>query len=227
MLKVNEGYNDPYGVDDKIKEWYRDEVVKFMNSPKGEKFRNNINDEYRDLYSSGHRMSEYDTLEYLYRKYVKGLSVDNSVDDKTTGVKNTLITLFERSIKENQRINNEIKSFLNNPRISAFDKQTLRSVLSVSELIYEKLKSFGKIENLIDAELILQKIKTINDVITNSRWDFYDYIKGKKDVSDFKSLNNLTKYSPDELKSKLSTDLRGTIRKNPFVYRPIFKIISK
>ena len=207
MLKVNEeyGYNDwddTSSRSDKIKEWYRDEVVIFMNSPKGEKFRNNINDEYRDLYSSHGGMSEYDVLEYLYNKYVKGLSVDN-VDDKTTVIKNTLITLFERSIKENQRISNEIKSFFANNRISAFDKQILRNVLSVSELIYEKLKSFGKIENLMDAELILQKIKTINDVITNSRCDFYDYIKGKKDVFDFKS-GTRTKEGADKFSSKLS-----------------------
>jgi uncharacterized protein (UPF0335 family) len=199
--------NVEVNVDDKIKEWYRDEVVKFMNSPKGEKFRNNINDEYRDLNSSRGGMSEYDVLKYLYNKYVKELSID-VVDgnDKTTGIKNTLIILFDKSIKENQRISNEIKSFFANTRISAFDKQILRSVLSVSELIYEKLKSFGKIENLMDAELILQKIKTINDVITNSRWDFYDYIKGKNDVYDFKS-GTRTKEGADKFSSKLSSSV--------------------
>jgi uncharacterized protein (UPF0335 family) len=210
MLKVNEeyGYNDcddTSSRSDKIKEWYRTEIVNYMGSTEGKIYRTAINSQYSELQSDG--MSEYDALEYLYKKYVKGdstLKVDGN--DKTTGVKNTLITLFERSIKENQRINNEIKSFLNNPRISAFDKQILRSVLSVSELIYEKLKSFGKIENLIDAELILQKIKTINDVITNSRWDFYDYIKGKKDVFDFKS-GTRTKEGADKFRSKLSTSV--------------------
>ena len=205
MLKVNEGYNDPYGDNDEIKEWYRDFLLKFMESPKGEKFRGDINSQYGDLQRNG--MSEYDTLEFLYNKYVKGLSDDNVVgDDKTTGIKNTLITLFDRSIKENQRISNEIKSFFDNNIISAFDKQILRSVLSVSELIYEKLKSFGKIENLMDAELILQKIKTINDVITNSRWDFYQFIKGKNDVYDFKS-GTRTKEGSDKLVGKLSTSV--------------------
>jgi uncharacterized protein (UPF0335 family) len=206
MLKVNEeyGYNDwddTSSRSDKIKEWYRTELVNYMNSREGKIYRDDINSQYSKLQND---MSEYDTLEFLYNKYIKG--VDSSVDgnDKTTGVKNTLITLFERSIKENQRINNEIKSFFANTRISAFDKQILRSVLSVSELIYEKLKSFGKIENLIDAELILQKIKTINDVITNSRWDFYDYIKGKKDVFDF---NSRTKSISDEYRSKLSSSV--------------------
>ena len=103
-------------------------------------------------------------------------------------------------------ISNEIKTFLTNPKISAFDKQVLRSVLSVSELIYDKLKSFGKIENLMDAELILQKIKTINDVITNSRWDFYYFIKGKKDVYDFKS-GTRTKEGSDRFVGKLSTSV--------------------
>jgi uncharacterized protein (UPF0335 family) len=176
-----------------------------MNSTEGRIYRDDINSKYSNLQSE-RGMSEYDTLEFLYNKYIKGVNLTVDGNDKTTGVKNTLITLFERSIKENQRINNEIKSFLNNPRISAFDKQTLRSVLSVSELIYEKLKSFGKIENLIDAELILQKIKTINDVITNSRWDFYDYIKGKKDVFDFKS-GTRTKEGADKFRSKLSTSV--------------------
>jgi len=200
MLKVNEGYND-WGGDTTIKEWYRDEVVKFMNSREGERYRGDINSQYSKLQSDG--MSEYGALEFLYNKYIK--KVDTSVDsnDKTTRVKNTLITLFDKSIKENQRISNEIKTFLSNSRISAFDKQVLRSVLSVSELIYEKLKSFGKIENLMDAELILQKIKAINDVITNSRWDFYDYIKGKKDVFDFKS-GTRTKEGADKFSSKLS-----------------------
>ena len=181
---------------------HRDFLLKFMESPKGEKFRGDINNKFGDLQRNG--MSEYDTLEFLYNKYVKGLSDDNVVgDDKTTGIKNTLITLFDKSIKENQSISNEIKSFFANNRISAFDKQILRSVLSVSELIYEKLKSFGKIENLMDAELILQKIKTINDVITNSRWDFYYFIKGKKDVFDFKS-GTRTKEGSDKFSSKLS-----------------------
>ena len=202
MLKVNEGYNNPYDDD----QWYRDEVVKFMNSPKGEKFRNNINDEYRDLNSSRGGMSEYDVLVYLYNKYVKELSVDNVDGDKTNGIKNTLLTLFEKSIKENQRISNEVKTFLSNPKISVFDKQVLRSVLSVSELIYDKLKSFGKIENLMDAELVLQKIKTINDVITNSRWDFYHFIKGKNDVFDFKS-GTRTKEGADKFVGKLSTSV--------------------
>ena len=205
MLKVNEGYNDPYGVNDKIKEWYRDEVVKFMNSREGEKFRGDINSQYSKLQKDG--MSEYDVLEFLYKKYVENTPVgDLDGNDKTTGIKNTLITLFDKSIKENQRISNEIKTFLSNPKISAFDKQVLRSVLSVSELIYDKLKSFGKIENLMDAELILQKIKTINDVITNSRWDFYHFIKGKNDVFDFKS-GTRTKEGADKFVGKLSTSV--------------------
>ncbi len=206
MLKVNEeyGYNDwddTSSRSDKIKEWYRTELVNYMNSREGKIYRDDINSQYSKLQND---MSEYDTLEFLYNKYIKGSDLTVDGNDKTTGVKNTLITLFEKSIKENQRINNEIKSFFANTRISAFDKQILRSVLSVSELIYEKLKSFGKIENLMDAELILQKIKTINDVITNSRWDFYDYIEGKKGVFDF---NSRTKSISDEYRSKLSSSV--------------------
>ena len=202
MLKVNEGYNDPYGEDDKMEKWYRDEVVKFMNSREGKIYRDDINSQFSNLQNE-HSLSEYEALKFLYNEYINKVDLTVDGNDKTTGIKNTLITLFDKSIKENQRTNNEIKSFFADNRISAFDKQILRSVLSVSELIYEKLKSFGKIENLMDAELILQKIKTINDVITNSRWDFYDYIKGKKDVFDFKS-GTRTKEGTDKFSSKLS-----------------------
>lgn len=192
MLKVNEGYND-YD-DDKIKEFYRDKVVIFMNTPEGDKFRNDINKQYVDLQTE-RGMSEYDTLEYLYRKYVKGLSVDNSVDDndKTTGIKNTLITLFDKSIRENQMISNEIKKSTS---------ELLRVVLDVSEHIYNKLKSFGKVETLIDVELLQQKIISINNVLNNDRWYFSKFIKGKKSPKDF-SGTYPNKKTKDEYLEKL------------------------
>ena len=194
MLKVNEeyGYND--WDDDKIKEFYRDKVVIFMNSPEGDKFRNDINKQYVDLQTE-RGMSEYDTLEYLYRKYVKGLSVDNSVDDndKTTGIKNTLITLFDKSIRENQMISNEIKKSTS---------ELLRVVLDVSEHIYNKLKSFGKVETLVDVELLQQKIISINNVLNNDRWYFSKFIKGKKSPKDF-SGTYPNKKTKDEYLEKL------------------------
>ena len=206
MLKVNEEYGyrdsyDDYFGDDNIKEWYRNELIKYMDSTEGKLQSKDIYREYSDLQNK-RGMSEYDALKFLYKKYIKGGKTTEKID-KTTGVKKTLISLFEKSIKENQRINNEIKSFLSNSRISAFDKLVLKKTLEVSEVIYKKLKSFGKIENLMDAELILQKIKTINDVITNSRWDFYDYIKGKSDVFDFKG-GVRTKDGAEKLNSRLA-----------------------
>jgi len=165
-----------------------------MNTPEGDKFRNDINKQYVDLQTE-RGMSEYDTLEYLYRKYVKGLSVDNSVDDndKTTGIKNTLITLFDKSIRENQMISNEIKKSTS---------ELLRVVLDVSEHIYNKLKSFGKVETLIDVELLQQKIISINNVLNNDRWYFSKFIKGKNSPKDF-SGTYPNKKTKDEYLEKL------------------------
>ena len=94
------------------------------------------------------------------------------VEDKTKPTRELLYSLFTKSFKENESINNEIKSFIDDTTIRWNDKLVLKKALEVSNFIYEKLKSFGKIETLSDSELILQKIKFIESIFKSPRWEF-------------------------------------------------------
>ena len=49
----------------------------------------------------------------------------------------------------------------------------LKSIEEISNVIYQKLKSFGKLESVDDAEILVEKIKTIENLIWNKRyqWD--------------------------------------------------------
>jgi len=94
-----------------------------------------------------------------------------------------LYSLFTKSFKENEKVNNEIKAFMDHTTIKWNDKLVLKKALEVSNLIYEKLKSFGKVGTLSDAELILQKIKSIESIFKSSRWEFNKL--GYKDVKSY------------------------------------------
>ena len=63
------------------------------------------------------------------------------------------------------------------------DKLVLTKALEVSNLIYEKLKSYGKVSTLSDAELVLQKIKSIESIFKSPRWEFNKL--GYKDVKSY------------------------------------------
>lgn len=104
-------------------------------------------------------------------------------EDKTKAMRELLYSLFTKSFKENERVNNEIKAFMDHTTIKWNDKLILKKALEVSNLIYEKLKSFGKVGTLSDAELILQKIKSIESIFKSSRWEFNKL--GYKDVKSY------------------------------------------
>jgi hypothetical protein len=104
-------------------------------------------------------------------------------DDKTKPTRELLYSLFTKSFKENEKVNNEIKAFMDHTTIKWNDKLVLKKALEVSNLIYEKLKSFGKVATLSDAELILQKIKSIESIFKSSRWEFNKL--GYKDVKSY------------------------------------------
>ena len=104
-------------------------------------------------------------------------------EDKTKPTRELLYSLFTKSFKENERVNNEIKAFMDHTTIKWNDKLVLKKALEVSNLIYEKLKSFGKVATLSDAELILQKIKSIESIFKSSRWEFNKL--GYKDVKSY------------------------------------------
>jgi hypothetical protein len=104
-------------------------------------------------------------------------------EDKTKAMRELLYSLFTKSFKENEKVNNEIKSFIDHTIIIWNDKLVLKKALEVSNLIYEKLKSYGKVSTLSDAELILQKIKSIESIFKSSRCEFNKL--GYKDVKSY------------------------------------------
>jgi hypothetical protein len=104
-------------------------------------------------------------------------------EDKTKPTRELLYSVFTKSFKENERVNNEIKAFMDHTTIRWNDKLVLKKALEVSNLIYEKLKSFGKVGTLSDAELILQKIKSIESIFKSPRWEFNKL--GYKDVKSY------------------------------------------
>ena len=113
-------------------------------------------------------------------------------EDKTKPTRELLYSLFTKSFKENEKVNNEIKAFMDHTTIKWNDKLILKKALEVSNLIYEKLKSFGKVGTLSDAELILQKIKSIESIFKSSRWEFNKL--GYKDVKSYaKKLDDVQK----------------------------------
>jgi hypothetical protein len=104
-------------------------------------------------------------------------------EDKTKPTRELLYSLFTKSFKENEKVNNEIKAFMDHTTIRWNDKLVLKKALEVSNLIYEKLKSFGKVATLSDAELTLQKIKSIESIFKSGRWEFNKL--GYKDVKSY------------------------------------------
>ena len=113
-------------------------------------------------------------------------------EDKTKDMRELLYSLFTKSFKENEKVNNEIKAFMDHTTIKWNDKLILKKSLEVSNLIYEKLKSFGKVGTLSDAELILQKIKSIESIFKSSRWEFNKLVY--KDVKSYaKKLDDVQK----------------------------------
>lgn len=105
------------------------------------------------------------------------------VEDKTKPVRELLYSLFKKSFTDNEKLNNEIKAFMDNTTIRWNDKLILKKASEVSNLIYGKLKSYGKVSTLSDAELVLQKIKSIESIFKSPRWEFNKL--GYKDVKSY------------------------------------------
>ena len=192
MLKVNEEYGSKY--DDYEEEYYREKIIEFMEE--NPHLREKINNEYRLIfYRKNDQIPSLKILKYLYDKYIIGKHHDDSEEyTPTSNIKSMLTDLFKKSMGENQKINDEVKKS---------KSQILSVVIDVSEHIYNKLKSFGKVETLIDAELLQQKIKSISSVLGNDRWYFSKFIKGKKTPNDFIKLRYPNKESQEKELEKL------------------------
>lgn len=195
MLKVNEEYGSKY--DDYEEEYYKGKIIDFIE--KNPHLSAEINDEYRNIYRENEKLYNPHPvsiiLKYLCDKYISGKHHGDSEESThTSNIKSILTDLFKKSMVENQKINDEVKKS---------KSQILSVIIDVSEHIYNKLKSFGKVETLIDAELLQQKIISINNVLNNDRWYFSKFIKGKKTPNDFIKLRYPNKEAQEKELEKL------------------------
>jgi hypothetical protein len=85
----------------------------------------------------------------------------------------------------------------------------LRSIEEISNVIYQKLKSFGKLESVDDAEILLEKIKTIENLIWNKRYEWSNF--RINNINDIPGVPLATK-SPDEIK-RICNALKNVIEK--------------
>lgn len=85
----------------------------------------------------------------------------------------------------------------------------LEEIIELSKFIYLKLKSYGKIETIDDAEILLQKIKTIENLIWNKRYDFINF--NIRNPQSIKGVGLATK-SPDDIR-RICNQLKSVISK--------------
>jgi len=95
-----------------------------------------------------------------------------------------LLILLTQSFTENETMNKQIQSFIDNAEIKWNDKLVLKKMIELSNEVYEKIKSFGKLNDLSDVELVLQKIKSILSLFKNTRWEFCRL--GYTDIASYK-----------------------------------------
>jgi hypothetical protein len=114
---------------------------------------------------------------------------------------------FQREISTN---NNNLK-YLKEVESRCDEKHLvlLRSIEEISNTIYQKLKSFGKLESVDDAEILVEKIKTIENLIWNKRYEWANFR-----ISNLNHIPGvpLATKSPDEIK-RICNALKNVIEK--------------
>jgi len=94
-------------------------------------------------------------------------------------VSDLLKSYFTKELSSNSDVVNNIKRLKDEMRVNGdrVEKQEflLTQIEELSRTIYNKLRSFGELESIDDAELLVQKIKTIENLIWNKRYDFSNF----------------------------------------------------
>lgn len=94
-------------------------------------------------------------------------------------VSDLLKSYFTKELSSNSDVVNNIKRLKDEMRVNGdrVEKQEflLTQLEELSRTIYNKLRSFGELESIDDAELLVQKIKTIENLIWNKRYDFSNF----------------------------------------------------
>lgn len=127
--------------------------------------------------------------------------------DEIDALAKSLKSYFKKEID----INNNNLKYLKEIESRCDEKHLvlLRSIEEISNVIYQKLKSFGKLESVDDAEILLEKIKTIENLIWNKRYEWSNF--RINNINDIPGVPLATK-SPDEIR-RICNALKNVIEK--------------
>lgn len=127
--------------------------------------------------------------------------------DEVSLLSNSLKSYFKREMDVNRKNIDHLKAV--ESRCDEKHLVLLRSIEEISNVIYKKLKSFGKLESVDDAEILVEKIKTIENLIWNKRYEWANFRINS--ISSIPGVPLATK-SPDEIK-RICNALKNVIEK--------------
>ena len=127
--------------------------------------------------------------------------------DEVSLLSNSLKSYFKREMDVNRKNIDNLKQV--ESRCDEKHLVLLRSVEEISNVIYQKLKSLGKLESVDDAEILVEKIKTIENLIWNKRYEWSNFRINS--ISAIPGVPLATK-SPDEIK-RICNALKNVIEK--------------
>ena len=109
-------------------------------------------------------------------------------DGKLATIQSVIDSIFQSDDYNNERViksyfmramkdNEQTKDNINKYKILKTSTVTpiLDKILLLSNTIFNKVKSLGKIENLSDIEIVFQKIKSIENILNSNRYEFNKY----------------------------------------------------
>jgi hypothetical protein len=127
--------------------------------------------------------------------------------DEVALLSNSLKSYFKREMDVNRKNIDHLKAV--ESRCDEKHLVLLRSVEEISNVIYQKLKSLGKLESVDDAEILVEKIKTIENLIWNKRYEWSNFRINS--ISAIPGVPLATK-NPDEIK-RICNALKNVIEK--------------
>jgi hypothetical protein len=127
--------------------------------------------------------------------------------DEVSLLSNSLKSYFKREMDVNRKNIDNLKQV--ESRCDEKHLVLLRSVEEISNVIYQKLKSLGKLESVDDAEILVEKIKTIENLIWNKRYEWSNFRINS--ISAIPGVPLATK-SPEEIR-RICNALKNVIEK--------------
>jgi hypothetical protein len=123
----------------------------------------------------------------------------------------SLATSLKRYFQKEISTNNNNLKYLKEIETRCDEKHLvlLRSIEEISNVIYQKLKSFGKLESVDDAEILVEKIKTIENLVWNKRYEWSNF--RISNINHIPGVPLATK-NPDEIR-RICNALKNVIEK--------------